>query len=223
MKRITLLLSLLLIPAALLAGSFEGKIRFSAKSPKHDQATFCDYSLKPGFLRIDFAGHDSESNERNIVSIWDLNHNKLFTLMPDQKTYLVMKTAAISASAPGTAPAVQFGKTGETETILGYPASKYVFKDAAHSATDEVWAVEGFGPFLTVRSAFVKHGVMSPLEKELASRSLFPLRIVFHSSGGAETSRLEAVSVDKQALPDNTFTLPGDYHLFDANSLSGGF
>jgi hypothetical protein len=64
---------------------------------------------------------------------------------------------------------------------------------------------------------------MSPIEKELAARGAFPLRMVSHDSSGAETSRMEVVSIDKKSLPDDTFTLPSDFHPFDMGSLFGGF
>lgn len=216
-KIVPLLLCLLLVPSAVFARGFEGKIRFSAKSVRHDQPTFCDYSVKDGFLRIDATGRDSNANSQDIVSIWDINQHKLLTLVPDQKTYVSMKTEDIAA--PADAP---LEKTGETEKILGYDTAKYVFKDGTHGTT-EVWTVDGLGLFMSVRSTFVKRGAMNPLEKALATRGLFPLRIVYHNSSGAETSRLEAVSIDKQTLPADTFALPSDYHPFDVGSMSGGF
>jgi hypothetical protein len=221
-KIATLLLCALLAPAAIFAGGFEGKIRFSAKSPRHAQLTFCDYFVKSGFLRIDFTAHDSDGNDQDVVSVWDLNQHLLYTLMPSQKTYSVMKTADITGAAPAEAKA-QFDKTGETETILGLNTVKYLFKDSAQGTTREIWAAEGIDTFISVRSAFLKHGAMTPLEQELAARGLFPLRIVYHDSSGAETSRLEAVSIDKKKLPDDTFTVPDDYHTFDAGNMSGGF
>jgi hypothetical protein len=224
MKKIFLLmLCLLFAPVAIFAGSFEGKIRFSMKSPKRDQPTFMDYSMKQGFVRIDITATDSQDNERTITSIWDLNKHELFTLMPEQKMYLIMKTADLAAAVPGTVANVQVEKTGETETILGYPTTKYLVKDTARGTTSEVWTAEGFGTFITAASVFKKNGVMSPVEKELATRGAFPLRMISHNASGAETSRMEAVSIDRQTLPDDKFTVPGDYHPFDLGSMFGGF
>jgi hypothetical protein len=224
MKKITpFLLCLLFAPAVIFAGGFEGKIRFAMKSPKRDQPTYMDYSMKNGFVRIDITSSGGQANGRTVACIWDLNKHEIFTLMPEQKMYMVMKTEDLAAMAPGTAADVQIEKTGETATILGYATTKYIVKETARGTTSEVWAAEGFGTFITSASVFRKRGVMSPVEKELAARGVFPLRMVSHNSSGAETSRMEAVSIDKKILPDDTFTLPGDYHPFDVGSLFGGF
>ncbi len=225
MKKITaLLLCLLFAPAAIFAGGFEGKIRFSMKSPRHDQPTFMDYSMKEGFVRIDITSSDSRTKGRTITSIWDLNKHEIYTLMPEQKMYMVMKTEDIAAIAQGAATDVQVEKTGETETILGYATKKYLIKDTSHSTTSEVWAAEGLGTFITSSGGiFKKKGAMSPIEKELAARGAFPLRMVSHNSNGDETSRMEVVSIDKKSLPDDAFTVPSDYHPFDLGGMFGGF
>ncbi len=131
-----------------------------------------------------------------------------------------MKTEDIAAMVKGAATDVQIEQTGETETILGYATTKYLVKDTARNTTSEVWTAEGFGTFIMAGSVFKKHGAMSPLEKELAARGAFPLRVINHNSSGAETSRMEAVSIDKKSLPDDTFTVPSDYHPFDLGSIS---
>jgi hypothetical protein len=64
---------------------------------------------------------------------------------------------------------------------------------------------------------------MSPIEKELAARGAFPLRMITHDSSGAETNRMEVVSIDKSSLPDDTFTVPSDYHSFSLGGMFGGF
>jgi hypothetical protein len=220
MNKITsLLLCLLFAPAAIFAGSFEGKIRFSMKSPKHDQPTYMDYSMKQGFVRIDIT--DSRSKGKTVTAIWDLTKHEIYSLMPEQKMYLVMKTEDIAAVAQGAATNVQIEKTGETETILGYTTTKYLVKDTTRNTTSEVWAAEGFGPF--AMSVFKKKGAISSVEKELAARGAFPLRMISHNSDGDESSRMEAVSIEKKSLPDDTFTVPSDYHPFDFGSLLGGF
>jgi hypothetical protein len=224
MNKITsLLLCLLFAPAVIFAGNFEGKIRFSMKSPRHDQPTFMDYSMKEGFVRIDITGTDSRSQGKTITSIWDLNKHEMYTLMPDQKMYMVMKTDDIAALAQGAQTDVQIEKTGETEKILGYTATKYLVKDTARDTTSEVWTADGIGTFINAAMGFKKKGGMSPVEKELAARGAFPLRMISHDSSGAETSRMEAVSIDKKSIPDDTFTVPGDYHAFSLGNLLGGF
>ena len=219
-----LLLSLLLGPAALLAGGFEGTVRLSMKSPKQDQPTYIDYSMKEGFLRMDIAVTDGREAGKTITSIWDLNKHEMAMLMPEQKMYMVMKAPDIAAAAQQASPNVQVEKTGETEKILGYTATKYIIKDNDHHQTSEVWAAEGLGTFMMGRSSPMgRNGGLSPVEKELISRGFFPLRLINRDASGTETFRMEAVSVDKKSLSDGFFAPPADYRRFDMGGMLGGF
>ncbi len=223
-KLTSFLLCFLLSPLALLAGSFEGTIRLSIKSPKRDQPTVIDYSVKEGFLRMDIATTDSHGNNRNMTSIWDLGKHEMYTLMPEQKMYTVLKTEDIAAAAKSATSNVQIEKTGETEKILGYTAVKYLITDPDRKTTSDVWAAEGLGTFMTGRnSPFAKNGGISSIEKELAARGFFPLRMINHDASGAETIRMEAVAIDKKSLSDDTFAVPADYHRFDMGGMFSGF
>jgi nitrogen regulatory protein PII len=223
-KPASFLLCWLLSPMALLAGSFEGTIRLSMKSPKNDQPTLIDYSMKEGFLRMDITATSGRAKGKNITSILDLNKHEMTTLMPEQKMYMVMKTEDLATAAQNAASSVQIEKTGETEKILGYTAVKYLVTDTNRKTTSDVWAAEGLGTFMMGRSSpFGKNGSLSAIEKEFAARGFFPLRIINHDASGAETFRMEAVSIDKKTLPDDTFAVPADYHRFDMGSMFGGF
>jgi hypothetical protein len=193
------------------------------KSPRHDQPTFMDYSMKQGFVRIDITGTDSRSQGKTITSIWDLNKHEIYTLMPAQKMYITMKTEDIAALAQGAQTDVQIEKTGETENILGYTATKYLVKDTTHDITSEVWTADGIGTFINAAMGFKKKGGLSPMEKELAARGAFPLRMISHNSSGEETNRMEAVSINKKSLSDDMFTVPSDYHPFDLGGMFSGF
>lgn len=219
-KIIWLLLCLSLGPASLLAGGFEGTIRMSMKSPKSEQPTLVDYSMKGNFLRMDITA----AKGRHVSSIWDLNKHEMTMLMPEQKMYMIMKTEDIAAAARKASPNVQIEKTGETEKILGYAATKYLIKDNDHHITSEVWGVEGLGTFMMGRnSPFGKSGGLSPVEKELIARGFFPLRMINRDSSGAETFRMDAVSIDKKSLSEDFFVPPSDYRRFDMGGMFGGF
>ena len=187
---------------------------------KSEQPNFVDYSMKGDFLRVDI----TTAKGQHLSSIWDLNKHEMTTLMPEQKMYMVMKTEDLAAAAQNAAPKVQIEKTGETEKILGYTATKYLVTDTERKTTTDVWAAEGLGTFMMGRSSpFAKNGGMSPVEKELAARGFFPLRMVSHDASGAEVFRMEAVSIDKKSLSDDLFAPPADYHRFDMGGLFGGF
>jgi len=219
-KSALLLFSFLLGPAMLLAGGFEGTIRLSMKSSRQDQPIFIDYSMKEGLLRMDITA----SKGRHTSSIWDLNKHEMTMLMPEQKMYMVMQAPDLAAAVQKGSANVQFEKTGETEKILGYTATKYLVKDNDHNTTSEIWAAEGLGTFMMGHaSPMGKGGGLSPMEKELMARGFFPLRMINHDSNGAETFRMEAVSIDKKSLADDFFAPPSDYRRFDMGSMLGGF
>ncbi|HZP60597.1 MAG TPA: DUF4412 domain-containing protein [Opitutaceae bacterium] len=226
MKKITsLLLCLLLGPAALLAGSFEGTVRLSMKTPKQEKPMLIDYSMKEGFLRTDITLTEGREKGKTVTSIWDLNKHEMTTLIPDQKMYMVMKTQDLMTVAQKETPNVEIEKTGDTEKILGYETTKYLIKDKDHNMTSEVWAAEGLGTFMMGRNSPMggKSGGLSPVEKELMARGFFPLRMINHDANGTEVVRMEAVAIDKKSLGDDMFAPPADYRRFDMGSLFGGF
>jgi hypothetical protein len=211
----------LLIPCALSAGTFEGKVSMKMTSaPSKDGVQAMDMSIKEGYLRMDInAGRAPAS------VIFDFKNQLMIILMAQQKMYMERPMAQPGAGpAPGasSAPHATLQETGIKETILGYECTKFVATGAEGSS--EIWVTDQLGAF-----AGLFHGggpgqrpqAPQAWESALKGRNFFPMRVVT-STGGKEKFRLEVTSVEKSSLPDSLFTPPEDWRKLDLGAMMGG-
>ncbi len=219
-----LLACALLIPTALPAASFEGKVRFKITSGKTAQDM--DYSVKNGLARIDVQSKDGTASV-----IMDPAKQEVTILIPEQKMYMVQSIAGKdgAAAAAGVDPAnTSFEKTGATEKILGYICTKYIAKNKDSST--EIWATEDLGTFMGTGP-----GGGSPFgggkrggagaqawEAALVGKNFFPLRVVSQNSSGKEITRMEATAVEKKSIPDSEFAPPDGFQKFDMGAMMRG-
>lgn len=209
-----------LLPAAVLAASFEGKVNFKVSSPR-GQPQEISYSIKGDKIRVEMPGQDAMGG-----MIMDTTKRETTVIMDAQKMYMTM------AKPEGGAPEARKGeeskleKTGEKETILGYATEKYI---STHKGTStEMWLVEGLGTFMMAESGNPMggggRGSSAPpgWERALAGKELFPLRVVDKDKNGKETSRMEVTAIEKKALPDALFSPPADYQKFDMGGMMKG-
>ena len=222
-----LLFSTLALTAGLSAQTFEGKIRLKttgmAKSSRHsggDAPMFMTYSIKGGLMRVDM-----ETGEGKMMgcSIIDPVKREMTMLMPDQKMYMTMKLPEPKPSTASGAPQsdVDFVRTGETEMIVGYKCEKIIVK--SKNGDTEVWGAEGLGTFKSIGAGgpMGRPAPKSAWEAALAEHGFFPLRMVSRDKYGNVQMSMEAVSVDKQSLPDSAFTAPADFQKFEMPAIPG--
>ena len=216
----TLLIYAAFIVAPLSAApSFEGRLtmRITSDGKTVDVA----YATKGDKVRFEMPG---EGKAAGAASIMDMGAREMMVLMPEQKMYMVMPIKDIVDAAADKAGAAQgtLEKTSETETILGYKATKYLAKSPESKEPVEIWAAEGLGFYVTPASGGSPMGgkgrQSAAWEKELMAKGFFPLRTVAKDKRGRVT-RMEVVSLDKASLPDSLFKPPADYQKF---SLPGG-
>lgn len=219
---LTLLASAVLLPVGFAAIPFEGRVTFKMTSPGAPSQQM-RYAIKSDRVRIELP--DQKEMGGMIV---DTTKQEVTVLMDAQRMYMVMpmpQPAERSANArQATEPKLE--QTGETEKIHGYTAEKYV---STHDGTKtELWLAEGLGTF----AAFNKPGPMGGRgrgsampqgwERALAGKPLFPLRVVGYDDAGKESFRMEATSIDRQALPDGMFTPPPEYRKMDMGGMMRG-
>jgi len=219
-----LLAAALVAPAALAAASFEGKVAFKITSGRAKPQEM-HYQIKGDKIRVSLPGQDQTGG-----LIMDLEKKETLMLMDSEKMYMVMPMATEGApdrgGKAGDAPTLE--KTGETETILGYRAEKYL--STHQNEKTELWLAEGLGRFAGSGS---KGGPMGggrkgggsagqAWERALAGKDLFPLRVVGLDRGGKETSRMEVTAIEKQSLPDSLFVPPADYTKMDMGGMMQG-
>lgn len=214
----------LLVPAALHAASFEGKVRFKITTGKSAQDM--DYSVKNGLARIDVQSKDATAS-----IIMDPTKQEVTILMLEQKMYMVQSLAGkngATATAGVDTSDISFEKTSATEKILGYTCTKYIAKNK--DSTTEIWATEDLGTFMGTGpgggSPFGggKRGSAGAQAWEAAfvGKNFFPLRVVSQDAKGKEITRMEATAVEKKSIPDSQFSPPDGFQKFDMGGMMRG-
>ncbi|HEX2854713.1 MAG TPA: DUF4412 domain-containing protein [Opitutaceae bacterium] len=217
MKHLTrfLLSAALLLPVALSAASFEGKVAMTMTMPKADPIPMT-LSVKEGFSRTDTTMGKGVSASM----IMDQAKQQIIILMPEQKMYMVQPMPKPEDFSEGkdAKSEVSFEKTGDTDKILGYSCTKYLvkYKDG-HS---EIWATDQLGTYLGTGGGGVgaqrsKNSPSYAWEKALIGKAFFPLRTIVYGKDGKEAVRTEATSVTKQSLPGSLFAAPADFQKFE--------
>src|SRR5262245_43256694 len=117
------LASCLLVPAAVFAASFEGNITMKMTSPKDkDKPQEVKYSVKGDKVRMEFPNQKESAG-----MIMDTSKREMMMIMTDQKMYMTMAMPdEMKREIEKKAENAELQKTGETEKILGYTATKYV-------------------------------------------------------------------------------------------------
>ncbi|MGH7943590.1 MAG: DUF4412 domain-containing protein [Opitutaceae bacterium] len=213
------LASVLLVPAALSAASFEGKVSMKMTSGR-GQPQEITYNIKGNKVRLEMPGQKGMGG-----MIMDTSKKEMVMIMEEQKAYMVMALpqAAVDAVAK-TSDDMTLEKTGETEKILGYTATKYIV--TSKDGQSDLWLAEGLGTFMGFNNSNPMGGRRNTpppaWERALAGKELFPLRVVGKDKGNKESFRMEVTAIDKKTLPDSLFAPPADYKKFDMGGMLKG-
>lgn len=222
MKTIISLLfaGLMLVPAALSAASFEGKVTFKMTSGR-GQPQEVSYQIKGDKMRVEMPGQKGGMGGM----IMDTTKKEMTMIMDEQKTYMVMALPDATADAmTKKGDEVQLEKTNETEKILGYTATKYI---STHEGTKtDLWLAEGIGAFMGFNNnnsmGGRRNAAPQSWERAIAGKELFPLRVVGKDKSGKENFRMEVTAIDKKSLPDSLFAPPAGYQKFDMGGMMKG-
>lgn len=238
------LAGILLVPAAVSAASFEGKVSFKMTSGR-DKPVVMTYNIKGDKIRMETQGQKESAG-----MIMDASKREMMIIMDEQKSYMVM---ALPQSAveeiKKREEELKMVKTDETEKILGYTATKYILTEKDGTET-EAWLAEGLGTFMGFSNRNPmgrgRGSAAKGWESALEGKELFPLRVVTWGKGGApraekgksadkaksadkmkgktgnESFRMEVTAIDKTSLPDSLFNPPAGYQKFDMGGMMRG-
>ena len=203
----------LLIPVALSAAGFEGKVTFQMTSGRGKPADLT-YSIKGDKVRMEFPNQKGSGG-----MIMDTSKREMMVMMDEQKMYMVMALPdTVAEAAAGRAEDVKLEKTSETTKIAGYTATKYIV--TSREGTTDLWLAEGLGTFMGMSNNSNpmggKRAAPKAWERALAGKEMFPLRVV------GKDFKMEATSVEKTSLPDSLFTPPAGYQKFDMGGMMKG-
>lgn len=135
----------------------------------------------------------------------------------ERKAYMVVSNRDIYVEMPfpteeddkatSTTQKPHLVKTGESETILGFPCNEWVLSE--DDVTTEIWATASLGTYVGMQLKPVNTTVASfAWESGLRSRGLFPLRLVQRNANGSEIYQLEVLSVKRERVNDGLFQIP---------------
>ena len=216
------------------AESFEGRVHMNITTPKKKDSMGMDYSMKNGKLRMDMQAPENhgkgagmggiifDMEARQMLILMDMDGQKMFMRrpIPQPKTD---ETGSTTAAGHKMSPPEA---TGRTEMIAGYEAKEYRMTSEKGEVV-EMWLAKGLGPFMSFSGgnpmAGGKGGTPPPgWEKFVREGNSFPMRVVTHDKGGAETTRMEVTKVEKVSLPDSLFSTDG-YSEFQMPDFGGAF
>jgi hypothetical protein len=165
------------------------------------------------------------------ISIVNLEEEKFYTIMPEQKMYMVMTPDDISKMRAGIAETVptpqkvEVKETGETATIAGHSTKKYqVWVDGVMDS--EVWLTKDidFGSEFDMAK-------LSRLTEKMSGQSAyketeqyqdlmklgFPLKQVeITPQGKVET---EVIKAEKKDISDSEFQIPTDFRGMNVGDM----
>jgi hypothetical protein len=248
-------LSALLLPASIAAqGTFAGSITYQVDPSGtgiQGGPTAMTFEVNGPHRRIDItmdAGSGTDAGGmggmaammgRSISTIMDESSDTIKTLFNDKKLYIVHAMAPPSKSAvpdlqspsqPDKStqpPAVQFTKTGKTETIAGVPCDDYLVAQGDPQKQTLVCNARGFGFLwgsptgLLSRMQQMGPGMSqySDMMKQFKD-GFFPLKVA-QVSNGQEHIQMVATKIDHTAPAAAAFQVPSDFTSLQMGGMGG--
>jgi hypothetical protein len=218
----------MLLPSALSAGSFEGKVTMTiSSSGSKDAPQTMNYSIKEGYLRVDMAAMKgggafiTDFKKREMIIIMDQQKMYMVKDLPDPASYQKPAGSRPMAAPASTPSDVSFKDTGQKETIAGYECEKY--EVTSPRGTTDIWATDQLGMFGGLNmGGGMGHRSAAPSawESVIKGSGFFPMRVV--SNDGGKKFKLEVTQVDRESLPDSLFAPPDGYRKFDLGAMMSG-
>jgi hypothetical protein len=172
--------------------AFEGSIKYRI-TDKRGEVHALTMTLAGGKMRTEM-----EMEGRTSISIIDQAAHTVTTLMPGSKTY--MSFTFDPAKSMRGADKGTLSKTGNTDTVAGYPVQEWVYQTAKSKVS--LWVTDKLG------AGFMQTGKASSsieIPTQLRSKGL-ALRIV-----GDNGFKMEAVKVEPGVPDASLFEVPDGY------------
>lgn len=205
MKKIYAFL-VMLISLQASAQSFEGTIRWSAKSNPADARGMTGLTIKAKGNNLITVVNGGMMNGSEM---WYLNRDtKVMRVMRPQKMFAVMPPEALAAAAQASS-ASRFVQTNETAKVLSYTVRKFTGEIKMGMATSKV-------TFWTTTDLKDDQHVLARQPDPFGYPKLpegvtgVPLKIEITAANGT-TTILEVVEVKSEKLGDDTFAVPADF------------
>ena len=198
MKLFKIMLAVLLLSGIFVAQDFEGYLKYNVKGDK-GEAMAITYYKKGDMVKM-----EPEITQQISIIMKD---GKTYMVMPAQGMYMEFDSK-ISEQINEADSIKKPVKTGETKTILGYEAEKWIFEDANY--TSEIWASDKLGKFVALSSP-MQRNQMPDWYSEIVDNNFFPLLIEAKDKDGSIAGSMEVVEITPTPLKDGFFEIPEGY------------
>ena len=191
--------------------SFEGAVSMTL-SGENGRSQDITYMLKDGKIRMEMNG----GRAGGMASIiYDLSAKKMLMIMTEQKMYIEQSLAgAAQSAARGAAAGATLKRTGQMETIAGYPCEHVTVTENAGASSD-VCVAKGLGAWQMPSAGGMRGG---PPRTESWEGGLgedgFPLKV----QKGDKTIMLVS-KIDKKSLDASLFSPPDGFMKMDMGGV----
>jgi hypothetical protein len=199
--------ALALLPALLLAQSFEGVITVRMAGRGGQPATEMEYLNRNGNVRVNLS---SPAGPVAILRI--AAEAKTYMVIESQKTYMDVPMADVTASIAANAgkPSdAKVTKTGRKETIAGYECEHIVIETTGANGpqTTDVCVTQALGGYVNPMAA-LGGAALTPWQRQLSTDGGFPLKVL----GNDGSVVAEVTKIEKKRVSDTQFRIPPDYN-----------
>jgi hypothetical protein len=183
-----------------IAQTFEGSVVYQMTADRGTSTL--EYIRKGQKLRTNI-----NTGESTVSSIIDMDAKTITTLMPENKSYMVMSIPDIKNNPVTILGAKEYKDTGNSETILGYHCEEWAYTSDKGSA--HVWLAKGLGVFDSLKHDRGKS--MDDWVYLAKLKGMFPLKASYRDRNGKEVSAMVATQVSKKPVASGVFEIPADY------------
>lgn len=207
------------------AGDFEGILHMKTTHSNMDSATTIDWYIQGGKARMEMLRGDGKQH----FMIVDSQTRTMLMPLSDKKMYMEVSLDQIGEkSQEHMREAIEkytVERTGKTDKIAGYPCEFWRIKDKdTNKLEHEICVAKGFGKSATfwMDPKQMQKSSQPAWVKQLVNEGGFGLRSIRYGDDGKETSRTEAIGIEKKSLDKSLFAMPADYTKVDREAMMRG-
>jgi len=217
-------LAVLLLSAPVATAQFEGVVETWNKTTTDESGEAVEYITRMTIKGTLVHVHTTPGGDTPASTMIYRTDRGLFWILNEQEqSYFEVRTlGGRGGEIPDTVPSgqeLQFRRSGESRTILGYRADQYLAEDGERSI--EIWGTTGLESLASaLRQVFesTQGDEGGSWNDELASRGIFPL-ISRISLNGQVVESSEVRRITRKAIPASMFLLPPGYRKVSVDEL----
>ena len=216
--RILIACSLGILLSATGRAQFEGAIDMKMTVLDQDTSQVILYSMLVKKDMMAARVKSTEENTQNGSFVFRRDKKLLWIINDDEQQYVEIalndSLAALKSDSQPPSSKPKLRKTGKKQTLLGYTCDEW--KTESEGKTTTIWGTSKLGNLYEgLTKSFgemsgMKNTAAAGWEEELASKKIFPLKIV-SSKDGVVTDSQEVTKVEARLVPMSAFEPPSGY------------